>query len=106
MSLSDFLRGVALLEAVVSVALSGMSLWYFAQRHPPKAVVSHVARVTAAYTAFVGYGIVEVSTHFGEPYRWQMFFLMVVFALSAHAQVPLLSYEWRSAVAANLDRPG
>jgi len=89
----DIVRLVAIGEGLLSFFLSTLSLYYFSKRNPPYGVAQHVRRVTFTYLSFVIYGLVEIATHIGADFRWQLVALMVVFTLATHAQVPLLAYE-------------
>ncbi len=89
----DLMRMVALANGAISIVLSVLSMHYFLTRNPPKQIRQHVSRVTVTYTSFVVYGLVDVGTRFGGPFRWQLIALFIVSGLSVHAQLPLLSYE-------------
>lgn len=99
----DFVRVVALFEALVSAVLAGLSLYFFTQRRPPKVLLAHVIRVSLTYFAFVAFGVVEVTTHFGHGWRWELFGEMVIFGLAANSHVPLVRYEWQAAKQAQRD---
>ncbi len=89
----DIVRIIVLLEGLISVYLSVMTLIYFLRRNPPENIIIHVRRVTITYIGFVLYGCVESFTHFGQPIRWQPFAILSVFTLAAMSQVTLLRFE-------------
>lgn len=86
-------RVAAVINGLASMCLSGLSLFYFAKRHPPPGVSTHVRRVTVTYLAFVVYGMAEIVTHWSHDMRWQLLVLWAVFVLATRAQLPLLQYE-------------
>ncbi len=86
-------RVISLGLGVVSIILSGLTCYYFIQRNPPRALIEHVRKVSFAYVAFVVVGLSDTVTRFDEPFRWQTFGYLIVFALSANSQTPLLWYE-------------
>ncbi len=93
MSAIDVVRVIVLIEGLLSVYLSVMTLIYFFRRKPHPALVFHVRRVTITYIGFVVYGCVEMITHFGESIRWQTFAILTVFTMAAMSQVTLLKFE-------------
>ena len=91
--LVEVTRFVSLGLGTMSFVLSGTTYYFFMQRNPPASLVEHVRKVTFAYLAFVGVAMADTVTRIGGPFRWQMIGYLVVFALSANAQVPLIWYE-------------
>ncbi len=89
----DIVRIIVIVEGLISVYLSVMTLVYFLRRQPPKGIIIHVRRVTITYIGFVLYGSVEALTHLGQPIRWQPFAILAVFSLAAMSQVTLLRFE-------------
>lgn len=94
---ANLFRAVSILMGLLSVLFSLLSLHYFLARKPPRLARQHVLRVTWTYIAFVSFGIVDTSSHWGQGFRWQLFGYAVVFILAINAQAPLLSYERSSA---------
>ncbi len=91
--LAEIIRWVSMGLGIFSFVLSGATYYFFMLRNPPAALVEHVRKVTSAYLAFVIVAMVDTGIRFGEPFRWQLIGYLVVFALSANAQTPLLWYE-------------
>jgi hypothetical protein len=105
--LVDVTRFVSLGLGVLSFILSGTTYYFFMLRNPPAALAEHVRKVTSAYLAFVGVAMADTVTRLGEPFRWQLVGYLVVFALSANAQTPLLWYEKKALLKEQLaKRPG
>lgn len=89
----DVFRAVFLGLGALSIIFSLLTLRSFLQRHPPVQIRQHVGRVSLTYTMFVVFGIVDTVTHWGDPFRWQLFGYALVFIMAINAQAPLLSYE-------------
>jgi hypothetical protein len=102
--LAEITRWVSLGLGVFSFLLSGATYYFFMLRNPPAALVEHVRKVTSAYLAFVIVAMADTATRFGQPFRWQLVGYLLVFALSANAQTPLLWYEKKALLKEQLTR--